>query len=99
MGEVKEHTDIEYFLDPLLLVNLSVWDDWESLKHYVYRSGHVQYIKRRKDWFQPFEGPHSVLWWLEDGHIPDLAEALRKLEKLRESGSSEEAFDLSFLSS
>ena len=94
VGEVKEHTDIPFFLDPHLVVNISLWKDLESFRHFVYKSGHVQYIKRKKEWFQPFDGPFAVLWWVEAGEIPTLAQAKEKLELLKQDGPTQQAFDL-----
>lgn len=97
VGDVADHTDMEYFLDPYLLVNISVWRDLESLRHFIFNTGHLQYMKRRKEWFQPFEGPHSVAWWVPDGHIPSFAEAKEKMEKLGADGPTPEAFNFSTL--
>ena len=94
IGEVKEHTDIDFFLDPLLVVNISVWADLESLQHFVYKSGHVQYIKRKREWMEPFDGPYTVMWWVPDGHVPTLEEAKAKFDLLKELGPTAEAFDL-----
>lgn len=94
VGEVKDHTDVPFFLDPHLVVNISLWKDLESFRHFVYKSGHVQYIKRKKEWFQPFDGPFAVLWWVEAGEIPTLAQAKEKLELLKQDGPTQQAFDL-----
>ena len=94
VGEVKEHTDIPFFLDPHLVVNISLWKDLESFRHFVYKSGHVQYIKRKKEWFLPFDGPFAVLWWLRAGEVPTLAQAKERLDLLKEHGPTEQAFDL-----
>lgn len=94
VGEVKDHTDVPFFLDPHLVVNISLWKDVESFRHFVYKSGHVQYIKRKKEWFQPFDGPFAVLWWVEAGEIPTLAQAKEKLELLKQDGPTQQAFDL-----
>ena len=40
IGEGNNATDIQPTVDPLLLVNMSVWQDAESLHQYVYRSAH-----------------------------------------------------------
>src|SRR5262245_38170371 len=34
------------------LVNMSVWRDVESLNAYVYRSAHVEVMRRRREWFE-----------------------------------------------
>ena len=94
IGDVKDHTDIEYFLDPLMVVNISVWEDLESFRHFVYKSGHVQYIKRKKEWMDKFDGPYAVMWWVPEANTPSLAEAKDRLEMLRRDGPTVEAFDL-----
>ena len=79
--------------DPRYVVNLTVWEDIESLRHYVTRSGHAMYLRRRREWFEKAEEPTLVLWWIEEGHIPDLVEAAERLGKLRANGPTPEAFD------
>jgi len=74
------------------LINLSVWQDLASLNDYVYRSGHAQIMKRRKEWFERLREAHVVLWWVAKGHRPNLDEAIAKLNRLRSSGPSQEAF-------
>jgi hypothetical protein len=93
-GEGNNATDLTMFDDPTLIVNMSVWQDLASLKHYVYQSGHVHYFKRRREWFVPLEQAGTVLWWVEEGHLPTIQEAQAKLEHLRLYGSTPEAFAL-----
>lgn len=87
-------TSVQIFDDPSLIVNLSVWTDLDSLKHYVFNSGHTHYLKRRREWFVPLGKTGTVLWWVEDGHCPTVAEAQAKLEHLWAHGSTSEAFGL-----
>ncbi|MCA9780424.1 MAG: DUF3291 domain-containing protein, partial [Candidatus Eremiobacteraeota bacterium] len=94
IGDVKDHTDIPFFVDPLMVVNISVWEDVESFRHFVYKSGHVQYIKRKKEWMESFGGPYNVMWWVPDGHEPSLAEAKEKYDAICKNGPTPEAFDL-----
>jgi hypothetical protein len=47
---------------------------------------------RRFDWFERRDGPNTVLWWQPAGAIPDVADALRRLELLAEHGPSPDAF-------
>ncbi|MFC5695969.1 DUF3291 domain-containing protein [Pseudomonas sp. GCM10022186] len=77
---------------PEVLVNLSVWRDVASLSDFVYRSAHVEMLRRRKDWFERIAGVHQVLWWVPRGHRPDVHEAARRLARLREAGPTPEAF-------
>lgn len=75
-----------------MLVNMSVWEDVDSLHAYLYRSGHVTVMKRRKEWFERLDKAHMVLWWVPSGHRPDLKEALDRLEVLRTKGPQPDAF-------
>ncbi|MCP4335987.1 MAG: DUF3291 domain-containing protein [Gammaproteobacteria bacterium] len=74
------------------LVNMSVWEDLESLHGYVYRSAHNEVMARRKLWFDRVESAYSVLWWVPAGHIPTIEEAAERLDLLREQGPSARAF-------
>ncbi|HSR53708.1 MAG TPA: DUF3291 domain-containing protein [Acidobacteriota bacterium] len=77
------------------LVNMSVWKDLKSLRDYVYRSAHVEIMKRRKEWFQLMSRAYQVLWWVPQGHRPSIEEARIKLEHLRQHGPSQGAFTFS----
>lgn len=80
--------------DPREVVNLSVWESIETLKHYTYRSGHKVYLQRRREWFEPHDGPHLVCWWIAEGTLPTVEEAMMRLARLANGGSSPEAFTL-----
>jgi Domain of unknown function (DUF3291) len=74
------------------LVNLSVWADVEALNAYVYKSLHVEIMKRRKEWFDRMEDAYMVLWWVPAGHRPAEAEAMERLQMLRAKGPTQNAF-------
>jgi Domain of unknown function (DUF3291) len=74
------------------LVNMSVWQDVASLAGYVFRSAHVEVMRRRKEWFERMAQAYAVLWWVRKGHRPPIAEALEKLTLLRENGPTQQAF-------
>jgi Domain of unknown function (DUF3291) len=80
--------------DPLLIVNYSIWEDLESLRHFMYRSGHSSYLRRRREWFEPSVEASLACWWTPAGTIPDLVEAYRRLQRLRRVGPSPEAWPL-----
>ena len=75
-----------------LLINMSVWDDIDSLRHFVYKTTHKELIQSRNDWFKKMPELYQVLWWVPAGHIPGVQEAKDKLYLLREIGPSAEAF-------
>jgi hypothetical protein len=74
------------------IVNMSVWQDIESLNGYVYKSAHTEIMRRRKEWFERMGEAFMVLWWVPEGHVPTMDEALEKLERLRLHGPGPEAF-------
>ena len=90
--EEGDATSIQAFDDPLLLVNISVWEDIESLKVFVYKSNHVELIQDRDAWFKKTADAHQALWWIPRGHIPPVAEAKERLLHLQAHGPSEHAF-------
>lgn len=84
-------TAIDYFGNDVI-VNMTVWDDVESLHDYVYRSVHVEVMRRKKEWFHKMREAHMVLWWIPAGHYPSVEEADAKLRQLREHGPTAQAF-------
>ena len=78
--------------DDHILVNMSVWEDLETLREYVYRSAHVEVMRRRREWFERFDGVYMAMWWVPRGHLPTVAEAKERVEHLRRHGPTEHAF-------
>jgi hypothetical protein len=91
-GEGDNATDIRLDDDPLLLVNMSLWQTVEALFDFVYRSGHNAVMMRRREWFERPGEAHQVLWWIPAGQLPTLAEGMARLARLRADGPSAEAF-------
>ena len=74
------------------LVNMSVWRDVAALNHYVYKTAHVEIMRRRKEWFDRMSEAHMVLWWVPQGHRPSVVQAAERLQLLRTQGPSADAF-------
>ena len=91
-GENGNNTSLQVSADPLFIVNLSVWESVEQLQSFTYASGHKSVFARRFDWFERREGPNHVMWWLPKDAIPDVTDALRRLERLAELGPTPDAF-------
>ncbi len=91
-AEEGDATSIRVFDDPMLIVNMSVWEDIESLKNYVYKSNHVELIRDRDAWFNKITRAHQALWWIPAGHIPSVQEGKEKLDLIHEHGPTENAF-------
>lgn len=75
-----------------VIVNLSVWANVDALHRYVYASEHVEFMRRRREWFERMAEAFMVLWWVPVGHRPSLAEALERLGLLRAHGPTPDAF-------
>ncbi|AEY87070.1 hypothetical protein SHJG_1795 [Streptomyces hygroscopicus subsp. jinggangensis 5008] len=75
-----------------VIVNLSVWETQEALWDFTYRSGHLEALRRRREWFHRHVEAHLVLWWIPAGHLPTVGEALERLADLRAHGPSPRAF-------
>jgi hypothetical protein len=79
--------------DPSTIHTLSVWKSLEHLRDYVYKSAHLDYLRRRRDWFLPHEHPDSlVMWWIRSGRNPTLNQGIARLSLLRSDGPGPEAF-------
>jgi hypothetical protein len=80
---------------PDIMVNLSVWTSVEALRAYVYRSGHLETLRRRQEWFHHHGlDQHLVLWWIPAGTRPTEQDAWERLERLRRDGPTPHAFTL-----
>ncbi len=94
-GQSASFVSLPEIDDPLVIINYSIWRDLESLRHFVYRSGHASYLRRRQDWFTPEDQTSTVCWWSPTGDIPEVQDAYNRLEKLRNSGSSDAGWPIS----
>ena len=86
MGELPPEGEV--------VVTLSTWADFESLRAYVYRSAHGLFMQRRARWFVPIRGLTTALWWVPEGERPTVADGLAKLVHLRTHGPTPHAFSL-----
>ncbi|HJU64097.1 MAG TPA: DUF3291 domain-containing protein, partial [Gemmatimonadaceae bacterium] len=78
--------------DNRIMINLSVWADLSSLRSYVFRSDHAAVMRRRREWFERFEGIYVALWWVPTGHRPSVAEAVARIAHLEQHGPTPFAF-------
>ena len=74
-----------------MIVNMSVWESIEALAAFVYRSGHVEVMRRRREWFEPMK-PYRSLWWIPAGTIPTVDEAKERLSTCAAHGPTPYAF-------
>lgn len=91
-SETGDATTISLYGDPLRIPNLTVWESAESLHEFAYKTEHVDFFKRRAEWFEKPAEAYFVMWWVPDGHRPTIDEALKRLEHLQANGPTERAF-------
>ena len=85
-------TAIRPFENENMLINMSVWEDADSLRKFVYRSAHADILRRRAEWFEKISEAILVLWWVPRNHLPTVQEAIARLELLRRKGPHPAAF-------
>jgi hypothetical protein len=76
----------------LTLSTLSVWKDVASVRHFVLKTVHGHFLKRRADWVTHLDRPTYVLWPVDPGHVPDVHEAMERIEHLAAHGPGPRAF-------
>ncbi len=81
--------DEDIYGDPLMTVNLSVWQSIDHLKNYVYRGFHRDVFRRRKEWF---DYSAVVLWWVNHEDRPAFHEGKRRLDHYLANGASDMGF-------
>jgi hypothetical protein len=85
-------TNITPYPDPMVITNMAVWQSIDQLADFTYRSGHLDFLRRRREFFEHAGEVFLVLWWVPEGHIPSMDEAMARLEHLREHGATPHAF-------
>lgn len=90
--EDGDATAIQAFEDDRILVNLSVWQSIQALRDYAYAGRHLDVLRNRREWFEGYRGPYTVLWWIPAGHLPTVDEAKHKLAHLERHGPTADAF-------
>ena len=85
-------TALRPYEDDLMIVNMSTWASLEALADFVYGEQHRAIMVQRRKWFERMAEAFTVLWWVPAGHRPPVAEAKERLELLRRTGPTPEAF-------
>lgn len=91
-GDGNDATSLRPYQDERIIVNMSVWESIDALFQYAYYSSHVEFFRRRKEWFEKMTSPALALWWIPAGHIPTVEEAKQKLDLLERDGATPLAF-------
>lgn len=71
---------------------LSLWRDLESPMAFSYFGLHAEALAHGRKWFSSGDWPPLVMWWVEDHHVPDWAEAVDRHETLHDYGATARGF-------
>jgi hypothetical protein len=85
-------TSVSFNDDPMVIINMSVWESIEALSEFVYRTEHVDVMRRRAEWFHRSVEAYLALWWIPAGHLPSVEEAATRIAALRADGPTAFAF-------
>lgn len=85
--------------DPCVVYSLSVWDNLGDFGQFVYKTVHNTFLKKRANWFAPWDGPNYVIWDF-DGDGPIATEqGWERLRHLAAHGPTAHAYDFAFAKS
>jgi hypothetical protein len=90
--DTNNATTLNFFDDERIIINMSVWESVDALTNYAYKTQHVEFLKKRLNWFEKMSEAHMALWYIPAGHVPTPAEAIERLTHLRTHGESQHAF-------
>lgn len=91
-SEAGDATSIKVYDDDMIIVNLTVWESVDALREFVFKGAHHGVLRDRKRWFEKFDGPYTVLWWVPAGQLPSIEEGKARLDYLRQHGDTDHAF-------
>lgn len=83
--------------DLRIAISMSVWTSAAELFHFVNKTAHGGFLRRRSEWFEPWVGPNYVIWPHAGEASPSLEYGWSRLKKLADQGASREAYDFKFL--
>jgi hypothetical protein len=82
------------FKDEMMAVNISLWNNMEAFKNFVYGSVHSYFLRNKKKWFAMDGTSQFVMWWLPAGEIPTLQMAKERLGIHELQGDCPAAFSM-----
>ncbi|MEP5340254.1 MAG: DUF3291 domain-containing protein [Algibacter sp.] len=82
----------EVFQDNTLIINMSVWENIETLFDYTYKSDHIEIFKRKKEWFSKMKIMHMAFWYIPEGYEPTFQDAKDRLDYIDKHGDTPYAF-------
>src|SRR5437899_5362808 len=78
-----------------IAMTLSLWKDLESVAAFTYHGPHGEALTKRREWFENYNLPVYVAWWVKDDHAIEWKEGNARLEHLHGHGPTAFAFSFS----
>lgn len=72
--------------------NMSVWKSVEDLRHYAFKTAHLELFRDRHAWMDSSPRAHAAMWWLPAGKTPTVADAKDRLLSVDQHGPTDFAF-------
>jgi hypothetical protein len=76
-----------------IAMTLSLWQDLESVAAFTYHGPHAEALTKRREWFEKYNLPVYVAWWVPADHPIDWKEGNARLEHLHVNGPTAVSFD------
>ncbi len=66
-------SDVEAFDDPLIIINLTVWESIEALFNFAYKNQvHLEVFTKRKKWMEPIKPSLALFGEADDNVVPNV---------------------------
>src|SRR5260370_40844400 len=85
-------TDIAYNDDPLVIINMSIWESIDALGNFAYKADHARVFRDRAKWFEKMDKPSYCLWGIPAVHILTAAEGRERLDHYQQHGATPFSF-------
>jgi len=76
-----------------IAMTLSLWKDLESVAAFTYHGAHGEALMKRREWFEKYNLPVYVAWWVPADHPIEWKEGNARLEHLHRNGPTAVAFN------
>lgn len=83
--------------NPRTASTMSIWKDVASLEHFVWQTVHKRFYDRKAEWYDHTDALRFVMWWVPEGHRPDMAEGMARFQHLDTHGDSDHAFGWNYV--
>ena len=97
MEQPQNNPNVVFAENPRNAVTVSIWETAEDLRNFVLRTLHGKFLKRRAEWFESIDRPSYVIWPIQAGQRPTMAQGKVKLDLLATGGPTEAAYDFEYM--